>query len=53
MREIAGDIPILPSILKSEQFKRAIDQNQLPSDLEHPQLEYPFTEIIRILCAHA
>ena len=53
MREIAGAIPILPSILESEQFKRAIDQNQLPSDLEHPQLEYPFTEIIRILGAHS
>jgi chromosome partitioning protein len=52
MREIAGDIPILPSILESEQFKRAIDQNKLPSDLEHPQLEYPFAEIIRLLGAH-
>lgn len=53
MREIAGEIPILPSILESEQFKRAIDQNQLPSDLGHPQLEYPFAEIIRLLGANS
>jgi len=33
---------VLPSILESEQFKKTIDQNKLPSELGHPQLEYPF-----------
>jgi chromosome partitioning protein len=51
MREIAGDIPILPSILESEQFKKTIDQNKLPSELGHSQLEYPFEEIVRLLTA--
>ena len=53
MREIAGSLPILPSLLESEQFKRAIDQNKLPAELGHPQLEYPFTEIIRLLGANS
>jgi chromosome partitioning protein len=44
-----GEIPLLPSILESEQFKKAIDQNKLPSELGYPQLEYPFEEIIKLL----
>jgi hypothetical protein len=28
MREVAGGIPILPSILESEQYKKAIDQGK-------------------------
>ncbi len=51
MKEIAGKIPVLPSILESEQFKKSIDQNQTLTELGHPQLEYPFEEIIRLLGA--
>lgn len=46
MREFADDIPILPSIRESEQFKRALRQGQLLSDLGYPDLEYPFEQII-------
>lgn len=49
MREIAGSIPILPSILESEQFKKAIDQNLTPMEVGQPQLEYPFEDIIQRL----
>jgi chromosome partitioning protein len=49
MREIAGSIPILPSILESEQFKKAIDQNLTPLEVGQPQLEYPFEDIIQRL----
>jgi chromosome partitioning protein len=49
MQEIAGEIPVLPSILESEQFKKAIDQNKLPSELDYSKLEYPFEEIIKLL----
>lgn len=51
MKEIAGKIPVLPSILESEQFKKSIDQNKTLTELGHPQLEYPFEEIIRLLGA--
>ena len=46
MKEIADGIPILPSILESEQYKKAIDQGKTLLQLGHPQLEYPFTQIV-------
>ncbi len=49
MRKIAGDIPMLPSILESEQFKRAIDQGVKLSDLGYAKLEFPFENIISLL----
>ncbi len=49
MREVAGGIVVLPSILESEQFKKAIDQGKNLSDLGHPQLEHPFKEIVERL----
>ena len=45
MREIAGKMPILPSILESEQFKKAIDQGKLLKDLGYSHLEHPFQQI--------
>lgn len=48
-KEFAADIPILPSIRESEQFKRALRRGQLLSDLGHPDLEYPFEQIIERL----
>lgn len=49
MQEVAGDIPILPSILESEQYKKAIDQGKTLAELGHTQLEYPFQRIIELL----
>lgn len=49
MKEFAGEIPILPSIRESEQFKRATRQGQLLSDLGHPDLQYPFDQLIEAL----
>lgn len=45
MKEIAGKIPVLPSILESEQFKKSIDQNKTLTELGHPQLEYPLKKL--------
>lgn len=49
MRTIAENIPILPSILESEQFKKAIDKGVTLSSLGFPRLEYPFQQIIERL----
>jgi chromosome partitioning protein len=49
MQEFAGTIPILASIRESEQFKKAIRQGKLLSDLGQPDLEYPFEKIIEAL----
>ena len=49
MQEFADTIPILASIRESEQFKKAIRQGKLLSDLGQPDLEYPFEKIIEAL----
>lgn len=49
MREFAGQIPVLPSILESEQFKRAVRQGVLLADLGYPNLQYPFEQIVEAL----
>lgn len=49
MREVAENIPILPSILESEQYKKALDLGKTLTDLKHPDLEYPFDSIINLL----
>jgi chromosome partitioning protein len=49
MKEIATDITLFPSLLESEQFKKSLDQNKLPSELGHPKLEYPFVQIVETL----
>ena len=49
MREIAGKMAILPSVLESEQFKKAIDQGKLLKDLGYPNLEHPFQQIVQLL----
>ncbi len=46
MQEFVGSIPILPSIRESEQFKRAIRQGRSLVELGHPDLQYPFEQII-------
>jgi len=49
MKEFAGDIPLLPSIRESEQFKRAIRQGKLLSQLGHSDLQYPLEKIIEAM----
>jgi chromosome partitioning protein len=46
MRELVGDVPILPSIRESEKFKNAIRQGKLLSELGQADLQYPFEKII-------
>ncbi len=49
MRTIAEEIVVLPSILESEQFKKAIDKGVSLSSLGFEQLETPFQQIIERL----
>lgn len=49
MKEIAEDLTIFPSILESEQFKRAIRQGVLLSEMNHSDLQFSFEKIIEVL----
>jgi chromosome partitioning protein len=49
IKEFAGEIPMLPSIRESEQFKRAIRNGQLLSEIGQQDLQYPFEKIIQAL----
>jgi len=49
MKEFAPDLPILPSILESEQYKKALRNGQLLSEIGHLDLQYPFEKIIEEL----
>ena len=49
MKDFAGETAIFPSILESEQFKRAIRNGKLLSQLKYPDLQYPFEKIIQAL----
>jgi len=49
MKEIAEDLTIFPSILESEQFKRAIRQGVLLSEINHSDLQFSFEQIIEVL----
>jgi chromosome partitioning protein len=49
IKEFAGEIPVLPSIRESEQFKRAIRNGQLLSKIGQQDLQYPFEKIIQAL----
>ncbi len=51
MRQISQDNPILPSILESEQYKRAIRQGQTLAELGQADLQLPFEKIIELLYA--
>ena len=48
MGEISEEGTILPHFLESEIWKRAIDMQCLPSDLDKPDLEHPLDEIVRV-----
>ena len=49
MRQVAGNIPVLPSILESERYKQAIRLGRLLSEMGHGDLEYPLHQIIELL----
>ncbi len=49
MRQFAPDIPIFPSIRESEQYKRAIRQGVLLSELGYPDLQYSVEKIVEVL----
>jgi chromosome partitioning protein len=49
MQAAAHSTPVLPSILESEQFKKAIDLGQSLSDLGYEDLEYPFRVVVEKL----
>lgn len=51
MRQISQDTPVLPSILESEQYKRAIRQGQTLAELGQADLQLPFEKIIELLYA--
>jgi len=51
MTSFAEGIPILPSILESEQYKKAIDAGKTLTDLGKDSLEYPFQYLIEQLVA--
>ncbi|MGD1929266.1 MAG: ParA family protein [Leptolyngbyaceae cyanobacterium] len=49
MRQVAGEIRVLPSILESERYKQAIRQGRLLAKLGHEELEFPLQQVIEIL----
>ncbi|MEB3191468.1 MAG: AAA family ATPase [Snowella sp.] len=49
MKELVPDIPILPSIRESEQYKKAIRQGQTLVELGYSDLQYPFEKIMEAL----
>ena len=49
MKEIAEEVTIFPSILESEQFKRAIRNGVLLSDINYSDLQFSFEKIIEVL----
>lgn len=49
MRQVAGEIRVLPSVLESERYKQAIRQGRLLSELGHAELELPLRQVIEIL----
>ena len=49
MKEMSGEITIFPSILESEQFKRAIRNGVLLSQINHSDLQFSFEKIIEVL----
>lgn len=49
MKEFASSIPVLASIRESEKFKNATRQGKLLSDINQPDLQYPFEQIVEAL----
>lgn len=51
MKELGGEIEVLGSIRESEQFKRAMRQGKLLSELGQIDLQYPFEQIMERMSA--
>ncbi len=49
LQQIAGSIPVFPSIRESDQFKKSLRKGKTPTDYGHPDLEYPFEKIVEAL----
>ena len=49
MRQVAGEIRVLPSILESERYKQAIRQGRLLAELGYEELELPLRQVIESL----
>jgi chromosome partitioning protein len=49
MKQVAGSIPVLPSILESERYKQAIRLGRLVSEVAEGELEFPFHQVIKCL----
>ncbi len=49
MQQVAGAVPVLPSIMESERYKQAIRQGLLLSDIGHAGLEFPLYRVIEVL----
>ncbi len=51
MKDLAREIEVLASIRESEQFKRAMRQGKMLSELGQTDLQYPFEQIIERISA--
>jgi chromosome partitioning protein len=49
MQQVAGAVPVLPSIMESERYKQAIRQGQRLSEMGHADLEFPLYRVIEVL----
>lgn len=49
MRSIAGKDKVLPHILESDVYKKAINEQLLPSDFGDSDLEYPLNTLINLM----
>ena len=53
MRSLAGESLILPSILESERYKKAVRSGQLLSEMGFADLEFPFQKLLEFLDCRA
>jgi chromosome partitioning protein len=49
MQQVAGSIPVLPSIVESERYKQAIRQGQRLAEIGYEELEFPLHRVIEAL----
>ncbi|WP_411840811.1 hypothetical protein [Nodosilinea sp. PGN35] len=49
MQQVAGAIPVLPSILESERYKQAIRQGQRLAEIGYGELEFPLYRVIEVV----
>ena len=49
MQQVAGAIPVLPSVVESERYKQVIRLGQRLSELGYEELEFPLNRVIEML----